>query len=132
MPCSREDDANHMTSNPESSESGGLISAKRAPLPILGVTALVTGAVLPAWAVLVMFSGGLEAAAWVPVMALFFPFNLIFLPLFIAAVLCGVFALRNPGTDRVLGRVGMILAGVQLVAVVAYLAWSFFDIVFGG
>lgn len=121
-----------MTINPEGSESGDLFLAKRAVLPILGVTALVTGAILPAWAFLVMFSGGLAAAAWVPVMALVFPFNLIFLPLFIVAVLCGIFALRNPGTDRALGRVGLILAGVQLIAVVAYLAWSYFDIGFGG
>ncbi|MDO5744162.1 MAG: hypothetical protein Q4P23_06815 [Micrococcaceae bacterium] len=120
-----------MTINPESGERGDLFMAKRGPLPILGVSSLVAGAILPAWTVLVMFSGGLEAAAWVPVMAFFYPFNLMFLPLFILAVLCGIFARRNPGTDRALGGAGLILAGLQLVAVIAYLAWSFFDIGLG-
>ena len=105
--------------------------AKRGPLPILGVSSLVAGAILPAWAVLVLSSGGLEAAAWVPVMALFYPFILMFLPLFIVAVVCGIFARGNPGTVRALGGAGLILAGPQLVAVIAFLAWSFCDIGLG-
>lgn len=121
-----------MTSNPDESELGNLIPARRTPLPFLGVTALVAGAILPAWTVLVLISGGLQAVAWVPVMALFFPFNLVFVPLFIAALFCGFFALRHPGADRTLGRIGLILAGVQLAAVITYLAFSFFDVLSGG
>ena len=105
----------------------------RQPLPLLGVIAVVTGAITPAWAIIALVTGGLEAAFWVPVIVLFYlPYNLVFLALFIVAVLCGFFALRHPGSDRVLGRIGLILAGIQLVAAVAYVVWALGDGLLGG
>ncbi|WP_111721216.1 hypothetical protein [Homoserinimonas sp. OAct 916] len=120
-----------MTENRKSGANTG--SAGRLSLPFLGVTALISGAITPAWVVLTVITGGPEAAAWVPVIVLFLmPFNLVVFALFIGAVVCGIYALRNAGTDRVLGRIGLILAGVQLLAAVAYLVWALTDGLFGG
>lgn len=108
-------------------------NAERRPLPFLGVSALIAGAITPAWVILALVTGGLEAAFWVPVIVLFYlPYNLIFLALFIVAVTCGIFALRHTGTDRVLGRIGLILAGVQLLAAVVFMVWSLGDGLLGG
>lgn len=122
-----------MASNGDRNATGNPKAVGRVPLPFLGVTALIAGAITPAWTVLAVITGGLEAAAWVPVIVLFLlPYNLVFFALFIVAVLCGLYALRNAGTDRVLGRIGLILAGVQLLVAVAYLVWALTDGLFGG
>lgn len=122
-----------MTGDPDSNANGNPNSAGRASFPSLGLASLIAGAVMPVWAILAAITGGLEAAAWIPVIALFlFPFNIVFFALLAMAVICGIFAIRNPGSGRVLGWIGLILGGVQLIAAVAYLVWSGTDILFGG
>lgn len=121
-----------MTDNPDTSTPENAISGKRAPWPFLGIASVIAGAILPLWAIIVLITGGIMALAWVPVMVLSLPYNLVFFILFLVAVLCGIFALRKSGADRMLGRIGLILAGMQLVAIVAYVIWVLTDISFGG
>lgn len=122
-----------MTGISHSNTNGHPSSGARASFPSLGLAALITGAVMPVWGILATVSGGLEAAAWIPVIVLFlFPFNIVFFALLVMAVVCGIFAIRTPGTGRVLGWVGLILGGVQLIAAVAYLVWAGTDFLFGG
>ena len=77
-------------------------------------------------------SGGLEAAAWIPVIVLFlFPINILFFALLAMAVICAIFAVRIRGASRVLGWIGLILGGMQLISAVAYLVWSGTGILWG-
>lgn len=122
-----------MTNAPDTNATANSAITARKRFPFLGVAALIAGATTPIWAILAAVTGGLEAVAWIPVILLFFfPIYIIFYALLIFAVLCGIFAIRDGGTNRRLGWIGLILAGAQLVAATAYLVWAFRDIMFGG
>ena len=115
-----------------SNETENLSAVMRRTFPYLGVTSLVAGVFMPAWAILGAIAGGPEAGGWVPLILLFgFPFNVVSLALFVVAVVFGNFALRGAGVDRVLGLIGLILAGVQLLAA-ALLVLVFSGFLFGG
>ena len=121
-----------MTNSPDIDATVNPTTTARKRFPFLGLAALIAGAIAPVWAILAAVTGGLEAVAWIPVILLFFfPIYIIFYALLIFAVLCGIFAIRDGGTNRRLGWIGLILAGVQLVAAIAYMVWAFSDILFG-
>ncbi|MBH0009552.1 hypothetical protein [Salinibacterium sp. SWN1162] len=88
-------------------------------VPFVGVVSLVAGSITPAWVIVGSIAGGPESGAWVLVVLLIgFPFNLVALALLIGAVISGVCALRRAKADRVLGRIGLTLAGFQILAAV--------------
>ncbi len=121
-----------MTGNSDTNATGNTMSRKRTRFPTLGLIALISGAIPPAWMMWASISWEPEAAAWLPVIALFlFPLNFVFIALLIIAVLCGIFAVRVPGASRVLGVIALILGAVQLVPAVAFLLWSGTDNMWG-
>lgn len=107
-------------------------AVRRTTLPFFGVASIVAGAIMPAWAIVGSIAGGPEAGGWVPLILLIgFPSNVVALALFVVAVVCGIHAVRRAGADRVLGVIGLILAGLQLLAA-AVLAWAFAGAIFAG
>ena len=98
-------------------------TVRRRRFPFLGIISVVAGAFMPAWVIVASITGGPDAA-WVPVILLLaWPFNLVSLALFVVAIASGIYARRNAGADRVLGLIGLILAGAQLLAA-APIVWS--------
>lgn len=122
--------ANTPSSTPPTGPAPRGDSPSRAPL-VLGIIALTASAITPAWALLAFITGGLEAAAWVPVIVFFSPFALIFLALLLVAAIGGITAARRSGTNRTLGRIALALAAAQLLAAFSYLLWSLTDIMNG-
>lgn len=104
------------------------VAPKQAFRPVLGVIALVASAIAPSWLVIALIAGGLETAAWIPMLMLLTPLNLLFFALFLTAVLCGIFAGRRTGINRRLGQVALGIATFQLIASFGYLLWSVTDL----
>lgn len=121
-----------MPDNRNSSAIENPTTMTRRPVPFVGATSLIAGTIMPVWMILATIAGGPEAGGWVPlVMLIGFPYYLVSLALLVIAVVCGIFALRASGADRVLGLIGLILAGIQLL-VAALLFAAFASAIFAG
>lgn len=106
-----------MTGNRDSSASENPGTVRRMRVPFLGLTSVVAGVIMPTWVTLASIAAGPETWGWVPLaMVAGFPYNFVALALLVVTVVCGIYALRKRGADRVLGIIGLILAGAQLLA----------------